>query len=77
MPLSADRRPVDPVALTVGVATIVLGVLLLLDQTDSIELTFGWLGAAVAALIGAGLLVSGLRDVGRDPDRAPEPDREP
>lgn len=75
MPPSADRR-VDPVSLTVGLATILLGVLLLLDQTDSVELTFGWLGAAVAALVGAGLLVSGLRDAERGVRPEAEHDRE-
>lgn len=75
MPPSADRR-LDPVSLTVGLATILLGLLLLLDQTGSIELTFGWLGAAVAALVGAGLLVSGLRDVDRSARPEAERDRE-
>jgi hypothetical protein len=50
------------VSLVAGVGVIVLGALLLLDQSDSIELGFGWLGALVAALLGAALLISGLRD---------------
>jgi hypothetical protein len=57
---SADRR--DDVSLAAGIGVAALGVLLLLDQTGALELTFGWLGAIVAAVVGTALLVSGLRD---------------
>ena len=50
----------DPVSLVSGIAVTALGVLLLLDQADAIELTFGWLGAALAAVLGVILVVSGL-----------------
>jgi hypothetical protein len=50
----------DPVSLVSGIAVTALGVLLLLDQADAIELTFGWLGAALAAVLGVILVISGL-----------------
>jgi peptidoglycan/LPS O-acetylase OafA/YrhL len=58
--MSADGR--DDVSLAAGVGVVALGALLLLDQSGAIELTFGWLGAIVAAVVGTVLLVSGLRD---------------
>jgi peptidoglycan/LPS O-acetylase OafA/YrhL len=58
--MSADGR--DDVSLAAGFGVVALGALLLLDQSGAIELTFGWLGAIVAAVVGAVLLVSGLRD---------------
>jgi len=57
-----NGRVRDPVSLVAGVAICVLGALLILDQTDVIDLTFGWLGAAMAAVLGAILLVSGLME---------------
>ena len=57
---SADRR--DDVSLAGGIGVVALGALLLLDQSGAIDLTLGWLGATVAAVLGAVLLVSGLRD---------------
>jgi hypothetical protein len=56
---SADR---DDVSLAAGIGVITLGALLLLDQSGAIELTFGWLAAILAAVVGTALLVSGLRD---------------
>ena len=50
----------DPVSLVAGIAVTALGALLLLDQTEAIELTFGWLGAALAAVLGVILVISGL-----------------
>jgi hypothetical protein len=50
----------DPVSLVSGIAVTALGVLLVLDQADAIELTFGWLGAALAAVLGVILVISGL-----------------
>ena len=58
--MSADGR--DDVSLAAGVGVVALGALLLLDQSGAIELTFGWLGAIVAAVVGTVLLASGLRD---------------
>jgi hypothetical protein len=50
----------DPVSLISGIAVTALGLLLVLDQADAIELTFGWLGAALAAVLGVILVISGL-----------------
>jgi hypothetical protein len=50
----------DPVSLVSGIAVTALGILLVLDQADAIELTFGWLGAALAAVLGVILVISGL-----------------
>lgn len=52
----------DPVSLGGGIGLVTLGLLLLLDQTGALELTFGWLGAIVSAVVGTILLISGLRD---------------
>jgi hypothetical protein len=53
------RRP-DPVQLAVGVAIVVLGLLLLLQDEGSIDLDGGWLAAGLTACAGAALLASGL-----------------
>jgi hypothetical protein len=58
------KRELDLVSLAGGIATVLLGTLLLIDQYGDIELTFGWFFAAVCAAIGATLAVSGL--VARD-----------
>ena len=55
-------RPVDRVSLAAGLALGALGAVLMLDQTDVIELGFGWFGAAIAATLGVVLLVSGLEE---------------
>ena len=59
-----SERPVDRFALVAGLALAALGSLLLLDQVDAIELTFGWFGAALAAAVGVPLLASGLEQRG-------------
>ena len=56
------NRGRDPVSLVAGAALLVVGALLILDQTDVIQLTFGWLGAALAATLGSILVISGLND---------------
>jgi hypothetical protein len=43
-----------------GVCVVALGVLLLVDATESLELRFGVLAPAVCAALGAILLASGL-----------------
>jgi hypothetical protein len=58
------KRDLDLVSLVGGLATVLLGGLLLLDQYGDIDLTFGWFFAAVCAAVGATLAVSGL--VARD-----------
>jgi hypothetical protein len=56
------RPAVDRISFTAGLAVLVMGVLLLLDQEDALELTLGVFGAILAAVIGTILLVSGLDD---------------
>jgi hypothetical protein len=58
------NRDFDLVSLVGGLATVLLGALLLIDQSGEIDLTFGWFFAAVCAVVGATLAVSGL--VARD-----------
>ena len=53
------RRP-DLAQLAVGVAIVLLGVLLLLQEEGSIHLDGGWLAAVLTACAGAALLASGL-----------------
>ncbi len=53
------RRP-EPVSLAAGMVLVVLGTMLLLAQTDVIELDFGSLAPVVLAAVGAVLLASGL-----------------
>jgi hypothetical protein len=55
-----SREVSDPVSLVAGVMFLALGVLLILDQAGAIELTFGWIGAVMAAALGAVLVASGL-----------------
>jgi hypothetical protein len=50
----------DGTTLVAGAAIAALGGLLVLDRAGAIRLDFGWLGAAVAAVVGVILLVSGL-----------------
>jgi hypothetical protein len=46
--------------LGVGLAIVLLGTLLLLQEQGTIDLAGGWLAAALTACAGAALLVSGL-----------------
>jgi hypothetical protein len=50
----------DPVSLVAGVALTLLGVLLLLDGTGTLELHFDYGAPAVLATVGAVLLAAGL-----------------
>ncbi len=50
----------DPASLVAGLAVCGLGVLLLLDQTDVLDLRFGYLWPALLATIGTILLAFGL-----------------
>jgi hypothetical protein len=62
------RRDVrDPVSLVAGAVFLALGVLLVLDQAGAIELTLGWVGALMAATLGAILVASGLSESGDEP----------
>jgi hypothetical protein len=55
---------VDRVSLVAGLAMITVGVLLVLDQAEAIELSPGIAGAALAAALGVILVASGLADEG-------------
>ena len=54
----------DRVSLVAGLAMIAVGAVLVLDQSDVIELSPGIAGAALAAALGAILVASGLADEG-------------
>jgi Domain of unknown function (DUF5668) len=56
--MSRDRF--DLASLVAGLAVSGLGVVLLLDQTGAIELSFGYLVPALLAVVGAILLAAGL-----------------
>lgn len=56
-----DRRP-DMVLLVSGAAIAALGGLLILDQSGTVDLDAGWIGAAFAATVGVILVISGLLD---------------
>ena len=53
------RRP-DITSLVAGICVAGLGVLLLLDASDTLDLRFAVLGPAVCAALGAILLASGM-----------------
>ena len=55
-----SSRDFDPASLVAGLVVSALGVLLLLDQTDVIDLRFNYLWPALLATIGAILLAVGL-----------------
>ena len=54
------KREVDRVSLVAGLVVTALGLLLLLDRTGVIDLGYGYAAPAVAAALGAILLVAGL-----------------
>jgi hypothetical protein len=53
-------RDFDPASLAAGLAVSALGILLLLDQTGTIDLRFGYLWPALLGTIGTILLAVGL-----------------
>jgi hypothetical protein len=55
----ASRRP-DVPSLVAGITVALLGVVLLLDRVDVLDLRFGALGPLACATVGAILLASGL-----------------
>lgn len=59
------RGAVDVASLVAGLVVIALGLLLLLDRVEVLDLRFGWLGPALAGTIGAILLAVGLADSSR------------
>ena len=55
---------IDRVSLVAGIAVIVMGALLGLDQAGDAHLSAGLIGALFAAVLGVILLASGLDDNG-------------
>ena len=53
-------RDFDPASLAAGLVVFALGVLLLLDQVDAIDLRFGYLWPALLGTVGAIMLAVGL-----------------
>ncbi len=56
---AASDRP-DRTSLVAGIATALVGLVLLLDQLDAIDLGLGWLAPLLLAAVGAVLLAAGL-----------------
>ena len=53
-------RDFDPASLVAGLVVCALGVLLLLDQVDTIDLRFGYYLPAILGTVGAIMLAFGL-----------------
>ena len=53
-------RSPDPTSVAAGIAVLALGVLLLLDASSTLELSFGVLAPVACAATGAILLASGM-----------------
>jgi hypothetical protein len=53
-------RAFDPASLVAGLVVIGLGIVLLLDQTDTIDLRFGYFLPAILGTVGAIMLAIGL-----------------
>ncbi len=53
-------RNFDPASLVAGLVVCALGTLLLLDQTDVLDLSFGYLWPALLGAVGAILLAVGM-----------------
>ena len=50
----------DLVSLASGVVIAALGALVLLDSSDAIDLSLGWMAVALTAAVGAILVIAGL-----------------
>jgi hypothetical protein len=53
-------RRLDRTSLVAGVVIVISGLILLLDQLDTIDLRFGYGGPRLIAMLGAILLTAGL-----------------
>jgi hypothetical protein len=56
------ERGIDLVSLIAGAVTVVVGVMMLLDQSSDVSLSAGVIAALFAGVFGLVLLVSGLLD---------------
>ena len=54
------RRDIDRLSLVAGLVIAAFGIVLLLDRTGTLRLTFGAMAPMAFAVLGAILLVSGL-----------------
>ena len=54
------RRSPDPTSVVAGIAVLALGLVLLLDATGGLELSFGVLAPVACAAMGGILLASGM-----------------
>lgn len=61
-------RRFDPASLVAGVFVSAFGVVLLLDRTEVVDLTFGYLWPVLFATVGAILLALGLSGSGDGDD---------
>ena len=52
----------DVVSLGAGAIVAAVGTLILLDSTDALDLTLGWMAVVLTAAVGGILLISGLAD---------------
>lgn len=55
----------DLMSLGSGLVIAALGALILLDSSDAIDLTLGWIAVALTAAIGAILVLSGMAGGGQ------------
>ena len=53
-------KRLDRTSLVAGVVIVIAGIVLLLDQLDTIDLKFGYGGPLLIAMVGAILLTAGL-----------------
>jgi hypothetical protein len=57
-----DGMRADLISLVSGAVVVALGALVLLDSSDAVELSLGWIAVALTAAVGTILLLSGLVD---------------
>ena len=68
-----DEVKVDLVSLGAGAIVAGLGVLVLLDASDAVDLTVGWVAVVLTGAVGLILLLSGLVD-STENERRPQAD---
>jgi hypothetical protein len=56
----------DLVSLVSGAVIAALGALVLLDSSDALDISLGWIAVALTGSVGAILLLSGLVDGGKE-----------
>jgi hypothetical protein len=66
-----NRLNVDLLSLGAGAAVAAVGALVLLDSSDALDLSLGWMAVALTAAVGAILVLSGLMRQRRRHDSNP------